>query len=348
MASKTFTPGVVIDSPWLNDVNDTVYDILGNGTTVPATKSDARTNLGLGTIATQAANNVAITGGAVSGVALSGLANDLAIADGGTGASTSSGAFANLSAGVALSFRNKLINALGTINQRAYISGAAAVAALSYTVDRWRVVVSGQALSWALSGIANVMTAPAGGVEQVIEGNNIEGGVYTLSWVGTATATVNGAAVTNGGQTASLTAGANVIVRFIGGTFSLPQFEKGPIATGFEYRHHTIELMLCQRYFYRRVGSGMWGTGFANATNNAVGITQHPVEMRIGPVATANAIAIFNGATFGASSFSSGASNTFFTTLNLGFGGAPLAANQGLFVQGASAGAFLTVDAEIV
>jgi hypothetical protein len=54
----------------------------------------ARTNLGLGSIATQAANNVAITGGSVTGI------TDLAIADGGTGASTASVARTNL--GVAI------------------------------------------------------------------------------------------------------------------------------------------------------------------------------------------------------------------------------------------------------
>lgn len=42
----------------------------------------ARGNLGLGTLATQAANNVAITGGNISGIA------DLAVPDGGTGASS--------------------------------------------------------------------------------------------------------------------------------------------------------------------------------------------------------------------------------------------------------------------
>jgi hypothetical protein len=45
---------------------------------------------GLGTIATQAANNVTITGGSVTGI------TDLAVADGGTGASTASGARTNL------------------------------------------------------------------------------------------------------------------------------------------------------------------------------------------------------------------------------------------------------------
>jgi hypothetical protein len=43
---------------------------LADGGTGASTASDARTNLGLGTIATQAANNVAITGGAISGMTL--------------------------------------------------------------------------------------------------------------------------------------------------------------------------------------------------------------------------------------------------------------------------------------
>jgi hypothetical protein len=55
--------------------------------------STARTTLGLGTIATQAANNVSITGGSITGIA------DLAVADGGTGASTAGGARTNLGLG---------------------------------------------------------------------------------------------------------------------------------------------------------------------------------------------------------------------------------------------------------
>lgn len=51
------------------------------------TAAAGRTTLGLGTIATQAASNVTITGGSITGI------TDLAIADGGTGASTASAAF---------------------------------------------------------------------------------------------------------------------------------------------------------------------------------------------------------------------------------------------------------------
>ncbi|RPH02950.1 MAG: hypothetical protein CBC06_009695 [bacterium TMED46] len=65
--------------------------IVSNGTKwVIENGSDARTSLGLGTIATQAANNVAITGGSVTGI------TDITVADGGTGASDISTARSNL------------------------------------------------------------------------------------------------------------------------------------------------------------------------------------------------------------------------------------------------------------
>lgn len=53
----------------------------------------ARATLGLGTMATQAASAVAITGGTITGI------TDLAVADGGTAASTAAGARTNLGLG---------------------------------------------------------------------------------------------------------------------------------------------------------------------------------------------------------------------------------------------------------
>lgn len=50
MSDTTFVPGTVIASTWLNDVNDTVYDLLGDGTLAPVTKADVRTNIGLGNV----------------------------------------------------------------------------------------------------------------------------------------------------------------------------------------------------------------------------------------------------------------------------------------------------------
>lgn len=55
-----------------------------------ASASTSRTNLGLGSISTQDASNVTITGGSITGI------TDLAIADGGTGASTAANARINL------------------------------------------------------------------------------------------------------------------------------------------------------------------------------------------------------------------------------------------------------------
>lgn len=63
---------------------------LGYGGTGAGDAPTARSNLGLGTIATQSSSNVSITGGSITGI------TDLAIADGGTGASTAVNARINL------------------------------------------------------------------------------------------------------------------------------------------------------------------------------------------------------------------------------------------------------------
>ena len=63
---------------------------LNNGGTGATTAANARTNLGLGTIATQESNSVSITGGSIAGI------TDLAVADGGTGGSTATQARTNL------------------------------------------------------------------------------------------------------------------------------------------------------------------------------------------------------------------------------------------------------------
>jgi hypothetical protein len=68
---------------------------IANGGTGATTAATARTNLGLGTLATQASGSVSITGGSITGI------TDLAIADGGTGASTAANARTNLGLGTA-------------------------------------------------------------------------------------------------------------------------------------------------------------------------------------------------------------------------------------------------------
>jgi hypothetical protein len=66
---------------------------VGEALFTSATPLDGRNTLGLGTISTQNANAVNITGGTIAGI------TDLAVADGGTGASTAAGARTNLGSG---------------------------------------------------------------------------------------------------------------------------------------------------------------------------------------------------------------------------------------------------------
>jgi hypothetical protein len=90
---------------------------VADGGTGASDAETARTNLGLGTMATQAADGVAITGGSVAGI------TDLAVADGGTGASDASTARTNL--GVAIGS-----------DAQAYDAGLQSIADLTTAADQ--------------------------------------------------------------------------------------------------------------------------------------------------------------------------------------------------------------------
>jgi hypothetical protein len=184
-------------------------------------------------------------------------------------------------------FRNRLINAQGLINQRGYVSGTATSGANQYTVDRWRVVTSGQNLTFTTTANEVTFTAPAGGVEQVIEGLNLESGTYVLNWEGTATATVGGTAVAKGGAV-TVVGGTNTTVRFIGGTFIRPQFEAGSVATPFERRPYGTELQLCQRY-YQTLTSWRTDVGMFSG-DDWFGTIVFPVCMRASPTQSSTTV----------------------------------------------------------
>jgi hypothetical protein len=105
------------------------------------TAAAARTTLGLGSIATQNSNSVAITGGSVTGI------TDLAIADGGTGASDAAGARTNLGLSNSATIAATNLNTANTIVQRdasgnfsagtitANLSGNATTATTAATVN---------------------------------------------------------------------------------------------------------------------------------------------------------------------------------------------------------------------
>ena len=90
--SGTFWRG---DSTWASVTAAGALLTANNLSELTATASTARTNIGLGTISTQSAAAVAITGGSITGI------TDLALADGGTGASTAPNARTNLGLGTA-------------------------------------------------------------------------------------------------------------------------------------------------------------------------------------------------------------------------------------------------------
>ena len=102
-----------------------------------------RTTLGLGTIATQAANSVSISGGTVTGI------TDLAIADGGTGASDAANARSNL--GAAASGTNTDINSIELANTGLTIDDTdgshqlIVVPGSNLTADRTLTVTTGDA-----------------------------------------------------------------------------------------------------------------------------------------------------------------------------------------------------------
>jgi len=105
MPSTTFSDyTTVVSATWLNEVNGVVWTLFGATTTA----AGGRTALGLGTISTQASSNVSITGGSISGI------TDLAVADGGTGASDAATARTNL--GVAASGANSDITSLTALS----------------------------------------------------------------------------------------------------------------------------------------------------------------------------------------------------------------------------------------
>jgi hypothetical protein len=148
-------------------------------------------------------------------------------------------------------FKNRLINAGYIINQRGYTSGTS-LASGSYGHDRWKGGASAGTYTFTQgsAGVPIVITITAGAIQQVIEGCNLpEGGTYTLSWTGTATASINGGTAASSPITVtSQTAGANMTIQFNTGTVSYPQLETGSQATSFDYRAYSNELILCQRY----------------------------------------------------------------------------------------------------
>jgi len=65
------------------------------------------------------------------------------------------------------------------------------------------------------------------------------------------------------------------------------QVELGTTASTFEHRPYGVELVMCQRYYYRvtPIAGEIFGHGLINSTSTTVALIQFPVKMRISPAA---------------------------------------------------------------
>jgi hypothetical protein len=180
---------------------------------------------------------------------------------------------------------NLFANSAFIINTRAYSSGTNTGAPNQYTLDRLRVVVSGQSVIISVSTTFGFrITAPAGGLEQVIEGSMITGGDYACSWVGTGTVTVNGAARAKG-ETFNLDAAGNCTVRLVG-EFEQFMFTRPNMVGQYEY-DYVDDLLYCQRY--TRLNSPGVGLSVSTTSVSGIAVSWSP-PMRITPTAS-----LFNG-----------------------------------------------------
>jgi len=237
-----------------------------SGGTVTVSNVDSatnRTNLGLGSMATQNANAVALTGGSITGTTIVPT--------------------------TPFSFRNRIINGnlSNPINQR----GAASItASTGYTYDRWYYDGS----TYLYQGIED---------KNVNNGTYViswEGSGINAAWkVSTDTTAGNGPDATTGftsvsnGGTFTVNEGTeyskHLWIRFDGTLANLDKVmvEEGTVATPFEHRPISVELSLAQRY-YQQIDFN-WTNGGV-FTGNGWYFTNIPfiTQMRANPTLTAS------------------------------------------------------------
>lgn len=192
----------------------------------------------------------------------------------------------SLNGGQLAGLRNRVMNGNFAVNQRV-VTGSVVLAAGAYGHDRFKAGASGCTYTFATSANVTTLTISAGSLIQVIEGNNLETGTYTLSWSGTAQGKIGAGSYAASGVTGVITGGTNTNIEFNTGTLSKVQLELGTTATVFEQRPYGLELALCQRYFYSYAsgsgGNGDFGTGYLRSTTSFLFTVKYPVPMRIAP-----------------------------------------------------------------
>jgi|GEM_PF-5030265 len=154
---------------------------------------------------------------------------------------------------------NCLINSAGRINQRG-VSGTVMLSAGEYGHDRWKAGSSGCTYTFSENENITTFTITSGSLMQVVEGLNIESGVYVLSWEGTATGSIDSGTAGGSPVSGTLSGGVNTTISFGIGTLRVPKLEKGLVATAYVLRSFEAERSRCYRYYKQLASSGVGGT----------------------------------------------------------------------------------------
>ena len=183
---------------------------------------------------------------------------------------------------------NRVINGNFAINQRVYVTNTA-LAAAAYGHDRWKAGAAGCTYTFtaALPDTTITITAARATLTQIIEAGMIEGGVYTLSWTGTAQAqrfwqgTPAGVYAASPLTTASLAVGTDTVVEFNSGTVTRVKLEIGSVATPYNRQSLAKSMIDCQRYY--QIGQMVYTFSGQVAGNNIYLMRSMPVTMRAAP-----------------------------------------------------------------
>lgn len=227
MSNTTFTDNsTIIVAAFMNDVNDVVYEIIGDGVNIPTTAAQARTNLS----AAKSGANTDIT-------SLGGLTTALSIAQGGTGGTTQGTArtaLGSTTVGDALFIATNAAAALTTLGIAAASDTAAGIVELATPAETSTGTDTTRAVTPA--GLAGSSRVVSGTKQNTTSGSTIDfSGIP--SWVKKVTLSLSGVSL-NGTDNflVQLGPGAVTTTGYIGTSVSLantPTIGAAQFSTGF-------------------------------------------------------------------------------------------------------------------